>query len=99
MSVYILTASLMSPCPILVQHYLGGYIIVAFWILCSCWFMRIRCLIATKLEKYGQKILFIYGCFTLLGQILGGITIYICVDTYRLLKEKDACSSNDLCSL
>ena len=98
-SLYILAASILSPCPPLVQHYIGGYLMVACWIVCSCWFMRIRCLLATKLEKHGSRILFIYGCFTLLGQILGGIAIYICVDTYRLLKEKDACASKDLCSV
>ena len=70
-SVYILITGIFSPCPPLVEHFLGGYLIVACWIVSSCWLLRIRCLIATKLEKYGQKIIFISGCFTLIGQIIG----------------------------
>lgn len=96
-SIYILITGIFSPCPPLVTHYLGGYLIVVCWIVASCWFMRIRCLVSSKLEKYGEKILFISGCFTLLGQIVGGITIYLCIDVYRLLKDKDKCTPIDFC--
>lgn len=76
---------------------LGGYLIVACWILTSSMFMRIRCLIATKLEKYGKNMLFLIGCFTILGQVLGGLIIFILVDVLRVLKDKPKCSTEDLC--
>jgi hypothetical protein len=97
-AVYILITAAFSPCPPLVNHYFGGYLIVLCWIVASCWFMRIRCLVASKLEKYGEKTLFISGCFTLIGQIIGGIVIYIIIDVYRLLKDKDNCTPAEFCS-
>jgi hypothetical protein len=92
LSIYILVISAFSPCPPLVNHPIGGYLIIASWVLCSCFFMRARLLIATKLERYGQKTLFIYACFNIIGQFFGGILIYLLVEVYRLFKDKDKCS-------
>lgn len=54
--------------------------------------MRIRCLIATSLEANGENMLFLNGIFGLLGQITGGIIIFISVDIYHLFEEKERCS-------
>jgi hypothetical protein len=98
-SIYILIISLMSPCPLLVnnKYDLGGYLIVLCWVVLSCMFMRTRCLIATKLEKYGKNILFTIGCFTILGQVIGGVIIFLQVEVYRMFKDKPKCVSEKFC--
>ena len=98
-SVYIIAVSLMSPCPYLVnnEYELGGYLIVVCWVVVSCMFMRIRCLIATRLEKHGRDILFVLGCFTILGQVIGGLLIFAQVEIYRIFQDKPKCASERLC--
>lgn len=100
-SCYIITVSLMSPCPPFVsnKYQLGGYLIVTCWVVLSCMFMRIRCLVATRIEKYGKNILFTLGCFTILGQVIGGLFIFFQVEVYRLYHEKPKCVSiESLCN-
>jgi hypothetical protein len=41
-SIYIVIVSAYSPCPPLVKHWLGGYLVVLSWIMCSCMYLRIR---------------------------------------------------------
>lgn len=98
-SVYIYFVSSFSPCPPFVNssRQAGGYLIVACWVLSSCLFMRIRCLIATKLEKYGKNMLFTIGCITLLGQVIGGVIIFVQVEIYRMFTEMPKCSPDDYC--
>ena len=91
LSTYILVISIFSPCPPLVNSSLGGYIIVACWVLTSGFFMRVRCLIATKLEKFGEKTIFAYSCANILGQFFGGILIFFLVEVYRLFKDRNKC--------
>ncbi len=57
-------------------------------------FMRIRCLIAARLERFGQTILLILGSLTMIGQIFGGLIIFIIVNVYSLLIEKPECVSD-----
>jgi hypothetical protein len=97
LSVYIQIVSMMSPCPPFVDSELGGGFIILSWVLTSCMFMRVRCLIATKLEKYGEHVLFKIGIYTIVGQVLGGFLIYLVVDVYRMFDEKPACSPIDFC--
>lgn len=98
-SAYILLISFMSPCPFMIdnEYDLGGYVIVTCWVVQSCMFMRVRCIIATRLEKYGKDILFTLGCFTILGQFIGGLLIYIQVDIYRIFMDKPKCASANFC--
>ena len=98
-SVYILVISIMSPCPPFVNSVsnFGGFIIVVCWVMSSFLFMRVRCLIATKLERHGKHILLLIGFYTILGQVIGGILIYLAVDVYRLFKDKPACSEENFC--
>ena len=91
LSIYILIVSIFSPCPPLVNSSLGGYLIVASWVLTSGFFMRVRCLIAAKLEKFGEKTIFAYSCANILGQFFGGILIFLLVEVYRLFKDKNKC--------
>jgi hypothetical protein len=90
-SLYIVIISILSPNPPFVNNYpiIGGIFSLIAWILAQSIFCRVRCLISTKLEKYGTKTLMISGCFTLLGEVVGGIFIYVLVDVFRLFKEKD----------
>lgn len=80
----------MSPCPPLVGQSYGTILSTSLWVLVGCVFLRLRFLIAAKLESLKTNMLTL-GIFTLLGQILGGIVIYICIHTYKLLKEKPSC--------
>jgi len=64
---------------------------VLSWILAECIFTRVKCLIATRLERFGQKVLYYLGLVTLLGQVIGGISIYLLVDIFRLFKHKPDC--------
>ena len=88
---YILATAILSPCPPLADTEFGGYVAVASWVLISCAFMRIRCLIATKLEKYGKNVLFSIGLFTILGQVIGGLLIFTQVEIYRQFIDIPKC--------
>ncbi len=96
-AVYIVIISFQSPCPIFSSSPFGGYLIVICWIMSSCMFLRIRCLIATKLESNGENALFNFGMATILGQVLGGIIIFISVDIFQLFKDKPKCSPDFSC--
>jgi hypothetical protein len=90
-SVYILVLSIMSPCPPFLDSSLGAILSIVSWILSQTMFMRIRCLIAARLERFGQKTLLILGTFTMLGQIFGGLIIFVTVNTYDLFKSRPDC--------
>ena len=95
-SFYLVFISLLSPCPPLVKTFneLGSSLAVFSWILIECAFIRLRCKIAERLEKHGNEILLVLGFFTLLGQIIGGTIIFICVDTYTLFNDKPICATD-----
>ncbi|CAF0871517.1 unnamed protein product [Brachionus calyciflorus] len=99
LSTYILIMSIFSPCPPFVnaKYRLGGYFMVFCWVMTSCTFIRIRCLIATKLEKYGKQKLLLLGIFAIIGQLSGGLLIYFLVDVFRLFQDKPKCSPEDYC--
>ena len=91
MSIYILIISIQSPCPFFVNTSFGGYVMVVCWVLTSGFFMRVRCLIAAKLERFGEKTIFFYSCSNILGQFFGGILIFVLVEVYRLFKDRNKC--------
>ena len=68
----------------------GSILSVGSWILVECIFIRLRFLIAKKLEQLGTNMLTL-GIISLLGQIIGGLLVYICIHTLKLLKEKPTC--------
>ena len=91
-SVYILAMSILSPCPPLLDHWLGEFMIVSAWVILEFVFMRVRCLVASKLEKISsENTLLVLGVVTQLGQVFGGIIAYVCVDLYRLLRARPDC--------
>lgn len=90
-TIYILITSWFSPCPPLVNHWMGTPIIVSCWVFAECIFIRLRCVIAAKLELYGEKTLFTLGIVTLIGQMVGGLLVYILVDIYRIFKQRPDC--------
>jgi hypothetical protein len=96
-AIYIIVISFQSPCPVFSSSPLGGYLIVVCWIMSSCMFLRIRCLIATKLEASGENALFFFGLATIFGQVLGGTIIFLSVDVYHLFKDKPKCSLGFSC--
>jgi hypothetical protein len=88
-SVYIIVASVQSPCPPFVKHWFGSWLIVTSWILGECIFIRLKCIVSSKLEKYkDERLLLILGAVSLCGQMAGGILVYILVDVYRLFKHR-----------
>lgn len=90
-SVYIVFISFKSPCPPFVDTTFGSVIICASWILSQSIFMRVRCIISTRLERFGEKILLKSGSLTLLGEVVGGILIFLAVEKFRIFKEKPEC--------
>ncbi|CAF0955328.1 unnamed protein product [Brachionus calyciflorus] len=96
---YIYLVAVLSPCPPFLnnKYEIGGYLIILCWVVSGCMFMRIRCLIATKLEKFGKNVLFKLGCFTILGQVFGGLVIFLMVDYLRLFVDRKKCSPINFC--
>jgi len=90
-SIYILIISIKSPCPPFNNEF-GGILIVFSWVFSSCLFIRVRCLTAARLEAHGQHALLIYGLITIIGQIIGGVLIYVLVDVFRLFIDKSKCT-------
>lgn len=91
-SAYIVAVSVFSPCPPLVQHWSGPWLVVSAWILAECIFTRLRCVVASKLERYkDERLLVLLGSVSLIGQICGGVLVYLLVDVYRIFKHKPDC--------
>jgi len=92
-SLYLLVISIMSPCPpfVISNLELGSFLAVFSWILIECIFIRLRCKIAERFERFGGEYFLFLGFVTLLGQVIGGTIIYICIDIYRLFKDKPQC--------
>ena len=82
----------MSPCPIFLDSWLGPFLTVFSWIFTQMMFMRTRCLVAARLERFGERILLILGTLTMTGQIFGGLIIFVIVNIYGLLKDKPICA-------
>ena len=94
LSAYIIYVSAQSPCPIFVNNpMLGGYIMVLVWNVSSVYLLYDICLIATKLEKYGEKVLYRFTCCEVFGQVSGSFLIYYLVDILSVFKDKDKCST------
>ena len=95
-SLYLLFISIMSPCPPFVMSHpnFGAFMAVFAWILIECVFIRLLCKIAERFERFGGEAFLFLGFATLLGQVIGGTTIYICVDIYRLFLDKPPCVSD-----
>lgn len=88
---YIVLIACFSPTPPLMDHPIGSILIVASWILSQCMFMRVRCVIAARLERFGGSTLTLVGFFNLFGEVVGGIVIFIIVEWLRFFTEKEAC--------
>lgn len=96
-SIYIVILSVLSPCPPFMDIWLGPALTILSWILSQSMFMRIRCLIATRLERFGQTVLLILGALTMFGQIFGGLIIFVVVNVFDLLKARPDCPVGDYC--
>lgn len=100
-TVYIIIASKMSPCPpfLIANPLLGEILIVTSWLIIEFLFMRIRCLVASKLEKISQKNTLLWlGVVTMAGQVAGGTIAYVFVDILRLFKARNHCMlDNNFC--
>ena len=80
------------------DSWLGPTLSVLSWIFSQSLFMRSRCLIAARLERFGQTTLLILGALTMVGQIFGGILIYVMVNEYNLFESKPDCvTDNSFC--
>ena len=91
-TVYIILVSMLSPCPPLLEHWIGQCLIIFSWLIVEFVFMRTRCLVASKLEKISKENTFLlFGVVTLLGHALGGVFVCIWVDVFRFLKSRPDC--------
>jgi len=76
------------------DSWLGPALTIISWVLSQSMFMRVRCLVATRLQRFGQTVLLILGALTMFGQIFGGLIIFVMVTVYDLLKERPECAEN-----
>lgn len=99
-SLYIVILSIMSPCPPLMDNWFGPFLTIISWIMSQAMFMRCRCLIATRLERFGQKTLLKLGALTMIGQIFGGLIIFLIVNVFNLLVSLPSCKNSlDYCKM
>jgi hypothetical protein len=90
-AVYIVLLSVQSPCPILMDSIFGPILSVLSWYLASGFFTRVRCLISTRLARFGEKTLLYSGSMTLVGEVIGGIIMFVLVEHLRLFSESEEC--------
>lgn len=90
-SAYIVIISIQSPCPILLDSALGPIFIILSWFLSQSFFFRCRCFIASRLEQYGEKALMVSAALGILGEVIGGVIMYILIDVKRLFVERPEC--------
>lgn len=90
-TIYLIVISIMSPCPFFLGTNLGAILIVVCWICSQAIFMRGRCIISTRLERFGEATLLTSGSFTILGEVVGGIFTYFLVEHFRLFTEAPKC--------
>jgi hypothetical protein len=91
LAIYILILSILSPCPPMLDTTIGPVLAVVSWIVASSIFVRVRCLIAARLERFGEKALLIMGFSMTCGQVIGGILMYIIVNHMNVFEEKPEC--------
>jgi hypothetical protein len=70
LSAYVIIMGILSPCPLLVDHWIGSFITVLCWFILSFIYLRVRCIVATKLEKHGSMIFLVLGLVSLIGQVI-----------------------------
>ena len=88
---YIIFLGIRSPCPPLLDHWFGPFITIVSWIVTQTVFMRVRCLIAARLERFGQNMLLVNGAMTQIGQMFGGLIIFFIVNIYDVFKSRPDC--------
>ena len=90
-SIYLIYLAFKSPCPPFIDSWLGPFLTVLAYILSSSLFMRIRCLVSARLERFGKNVLMWFGFFSILGEVVGGIITFIFIEHMRILKEVPEC--------
>lgn len=90
-SIYVIFIAAQSPCPYLVDKWAGKLLIVVAWIIVQSVFMRSKCLIAARLQRFGNTYMTSFGILIMLGQLFGGILIFLLVNVFGLFKEKPLC--------
>ena len=98
-SFYLFFLAFKSPCPPFLDTWIGSFLSVLASILSQCFFMRVRCLISTRLERFGESKLIWFGFFSIAGEVFGGIFTYILIEHMRLLKELPECSIELNCNI
>lgn len=95
LTVYIVFSAYLSPCPPLAQTKFGSILITLCWITTCSLFIRIRCLVATKLEHVGHDTLINFGILTSIGQIFGGSIAFILVNVIEIFDHLPSCKTTD----
>jgi hypothetical protein len=90
-ALYMITISVLSPCPPFLDSFVGPFLSVFSWVAVQSLFMRVRCLTAARIERHGQRSLIIIGALTQVGQLFGGCLIFALVNYYSIFKSKPVC--------
>lgn len=62
--------------------------------------IKTGCFLATRLERFGQKTLLKLGALTMIGQIFGGLIIFLIVNVFNLLVSLPSCKNSlDYCKM
>ena len=91
LSTYLIILSIMSPCPPFADSFLGPFLNVFSWVFSNALFIRTRCTSAARLERYGTRSLSILGLMTQLGQLFGGILVFVLVNFANVFKSAPQC--------
>jgi hypothetical protein len=98
-ALYILVLSIMSPCPILLNSFLGPLFAVLSWFFAQGFFWRCRYFVAARLERFGEKVLLIACGYAIVGEMIGGVIMYVLVEKLRVFVDKPECvfDKNEFC--
>ncbi|CAF2125116.1 unnamed protein product [Rotaria magnacalcarata] len=90
---FIIVVAFQSPCPIWADTLHGGIIIIAAWCLSSFILAYVRVASGNRIKLAWKKDngLFYYGLNIQIGMILGVVPMYLLINIYQLLKERQPC--------
>ncbi|XP_034445516.1 solute carrier family 52, riboflavin transporter, member 3-A [Hippoglossus hippoglossus] len=90
---YNMAMAAMSPCPLLQGTVGGEVIIVLSWLLFTGTTSYVKVMVAVILRDRSHSALVWCGAASQMGSLVGSVTMFPLVNTYRLFKSGDFCST------
>nr|XP_014700498.2 solute carrier family 52, riboflavin transporter, member 3 [Equus asinus]XP_044604274.1 solute carrier family 52, riboflavin transporter, member 3 [Equus asinus] len=89
---YNMAMAVMSPCPLLWDHWGGEVLIVASWVLFAGCLSYVKVMLGTILRDRSRSALLWCGAAVQLGSLLGALLMFPLVNVLRLFSSGDSCS-------